>query len=201
MPRHTARQSTISAMWDFIRAYLHDRQTIGIVAPTTALVGRNMARLGRVSEAKRVVEFGPGTGAITTQLLAALPADGRLWAFEIYEPFLDKLRDTIHDPRLTLLGQSAETVRDLRDFESPEGFDAIICSIPFSLLPPAVTSGILSAAADSLRPGGVFVSLQYHPTYLPPILRRHFQNVRREWFPWNLPPTFLFAATDPRSTN
>ena len=36
-------------------------------------------------------------------------------------------------------------------------------------------------------------------TYLPPILRRHFQTVRREWFVWNLPPTFLFAATDPRS--
>jgi phosphatidylethanolamine/phosphatidyl-N-methylethanolamine N-methyltransferase len=201
MPRPTPKLATVSSMWEFIRAFLDDRQKIGAVAPTSAGVGRNMARLGKVGDAKRVVEFGPGTGAITTQLLAALPSDGRLWAFEIYEPFLEKLRETIHDPRLTLLGQSAEAVRELRAVEAPEGFDAIICSIPFSLLPPAVTSGILAAAAESLRPGGLFVALQYHPTYLPPILRQHFQHVSREWFPWNIPPTFLLTARDPRSTS
>jgi len=188
-------------MWEFIRAFRQNYRTIGAVAPTSPGVGRNMARLGRVEESSKVVEFGPGTGAITTQLLAALPADGRIWAFEIYEPFLEKLRESVHDPRLTLLGQSAEQVRALRAAEAPEGFDAIICSIPFSLLPPPVTSEILAAAAASLRPGGIFVSLQYHPTYLPPILRQHFQTVRRNWFIWNVPPTFLFTATDPRSAS
>ncbi|MGE3855363.1 MAG: class I SAM-dependent methyltransferase [Dehalococcoidia bacterium] len=188
-------------MWEFIRAFIRNRQTIGAVAPTSAGVGRNMARLGGIAHAKKVVEFGPGTGAITAQLLAALPADGQLWAFEIYEPFLEKLRESFHDPRLTLLGQSAEQVRALRAAEAPEGFDAIICSIPFSLLPPPVTSEILAAAAASLRPGGIFVSLQYHPTYLPPILRQHFHAVRRNWFPWNVPPTFLFTAIEPRSAS
>ena len=201
MPRRTPKSTTASSMWEFIRAFLDDRQKIGAVAPTRAGVGRNMARLGKVAEAKRVVEFGPGTGAITAQLLAALPSDGRLWAFEIYEPFLEKLRESIHDPRLTLLGQSAVAVRELRAVEAPEGFDAIICSIPFSLLPPAVTSGILAAAAESLRPGGLFVALQYHPTYLPPILRQHFQHVSREWFPWNIPPTLLLTARDPRNVS
>lgn len=199
MPRPTRSRGSLATMLEFIRAFLHDRQKIGAVAPTSAGVGRNMARLGGVAQAKKVVEFGPGTGAITTQLLAALPADGRLWAFEIYAPFLERLRESFHDPRLTLIGESAEQVRALRAAEAPEGFDAIICSIPFSLLPPAVTSSILSAAAESLRPGGVFVSLQYHPTYLPPILRQHFQTVQRNWFVWNVPPTFLFSATEPRS--
>lgn len=201
MPRRTPSRSAVASMWDFIRAFIDDRQKIGAVAPTSAGVGRNIARLARVSEAQRVVEFGPGTGAITTQVLAALPADARLWAFEIYEPFLEKLRETIHDPRLTLIAQSAEQVRELRAVEASDGFDAIVCSIPFSLLPPAATSQILAAAAASLRPGGRFVALQYHPTYLPPILRQHFHQVRREWFPWNIPPTFLFTCSDPRSAS
>lgn len=201
MPQPTRNRGSVASMFEFIRAFFNDRQKIGAVAPTSAGVGRNMARLGAVGQAKKVVEFGPGTGAITTQILDALPADGRLWAFEVYEPFLERLRESFHDPRLTLIGESAEQVRALRAVEAPEGFDAIICSIPFSLLPPAVTSDILAAAAASLRPGGVFVAIQYHPTYLPPILREHFRTVRRKWFVGNIPPAFLLAATDPRSVS
>jgi hypothetical protein len=117
------------------RAFLRDRKTIGAIVPTSSLVGRRMARLAGVHEARKVVEFGPGTGPITKPLLEALPADGRLWAYEIYEPFLERLRATFDDPRLTLIGQSAEMVRDLRAREVPEGFDAIVCSIPLANLP------------------------------------------------------------------
>lgn len=195
-----ARPPQQPSVWSFFRAFLRDRQKIGAVAPTSRGVGRRMAQLAGVHEARRVVEFGPGTGAITTQLLAALPPDGRLWAYEIHEPFLDQLRQTFHDPRLTLIGESAEAVRELRTTEAPEGFDAIVCSIPFSLLPPPVTDGILRAAADALRPGGVFVALQYHPTYLAPIMRRHFASGSREFFPWNVPPTMLLTGRGSRST-
>ena len=187
------------SLWSFFKAFLQDRQTIGAVAPTTHGAGRAMARLAGVHEAKRVVEFGPGTGAITAALLEALPTDGRLWAYEIYEPFLEHLRANVLDPRLTLLAESAEGIRALRDAEAPGGLDAIVCSIPFSLLPPPVTSGILAAAADALRPGGAFVALQYHPTYLPRILREHFQTVHRNFHPWNIPPAMLLTARGQRN--
>ncbi len=186
------------SMWSFFREFLSNRQRVGAVAPTSVGVGRRMARLAHVPEARNVVEFGAGTGAITAPLLAALPADGRLFAYEIHEPFLDQLRTTFDDARLTLLGESAEAVRDLREREAPEGFDAIVCSIPFSLLPPPVTSGILGAGAAALKPGGIFVALQYHPTYLKPLLSQHFDSVRREVFPMNIPPALLLTAREPR---
>lgn len=185
--------------WSFFKAFLRDRKTIGAIAPTTRGVGRRMARLGGLAEAEAVVEFGPGTGAITRSLLEVLPERARLWAFEIHPPFVEILRETYPDPRLTVINESAEHVRDLRAQERPEGFDAIICSIPFSLLPPAVTSGILAAGADALRPGGAFVALQYHPTYLAPIMRQHFASLGREWYLWNLPPTLLLTGREPRS--
>ena len=205
MPQRTPSGSTIGpaqpSMWSFFRAFLRDRKTIGAVAPTSPGVGRNMARLAGVAQAKRVVEFGPGTGPITREVLAALPEDGRLWAYEIYEPFLEPLREMFPDERLTLLNESAENVRGLRDAEAPEGFDAIVCSIPFSLLPPVATHGIIRTAAQSLRPGGTFVALQYHPTYLQPIIRQHFEEVRREIYPWNIPPAMLLIGRRPRSVS
>ena len=186
-------------MWSFFRAFLRDRKTIGSVTPTSSFLGRRMAHLAGVQEARNVVEFGAGTGPITGALLEALPADGRLWAYEVYEPFLERLRRRFTDPRLTLIGESAEMVRELRAQEVPDGFDAIVCSIPFANLPPAVTSNLLSAAADALRPGGTFVALQYHPTYLAPIMRRHFETVRRTFYPWNVPPALLLTGRGRRS--
>ena len=187
--------------WSFFKAFLSDRQRIGAIAPTSTGVGRRMAQLGDIAHARNVVEFGPGTGPITAQILEALPADARMWAFEIHEPFVEHLRANITDPRFTVLAESAEHIRELRAREAPEGFDAIICSIPFSLLPPPVTSGILVAGAAALRPGGVFVALQYHPTYLKPIMREHFESVTGGWYPWNLPPTLLLSGRGSRHTN
>ncbi len=187
-----------TSRWAFLAAFLRARRTVGAVAPTSRGVARRITRLAGVEAGHLVAEFGPGTGAITRELLAALPADGRLWAFEVYSPFVDLLRATIDDPRLTLVAESAEAIAGLREREGLPGFDAIVSAVPFSLMEPAQTTEILRAAAGALRPGGVFVALQYHPRYLAPLLRAEFAVVTREVYPWNIPPALLLRASAPR---
>jgi phospholipid N-methyltransferase len=77
-------------------------------------------------------------------------------------------------------------------------FDAIISTIPFSYLTRTQTTQILRGIIDSMTDDGRFVALQYHPTYLPPLLRREFDSVDRELYLWNLPPATLLLATQPR---
>jgi phospholipid N-methyltransferase len=153
-----------------------------------------MAKLGGVQHARAIAEFGPGTGAITHELLRALPADGRMWAFEVYAPFAAHLRETVHDSRFTLLERSAAEIGDVRQREVPAGFDAVISSIPFSLIGPEGTREIVRAVAQNLRPGGMFVALQYHPTFLRPFLLEAFEQVRRNPYLWNIPPTLLLTG-------
>ncbi|MEX2599113.1 MAG: methyltransferase domain-containing protein [Dehalococcoidia bacterium] len=185
--------------WSFLREFVRARRIVGAVAPTSKGVGRRMAQLAGVRDARSIAEFGPGTGAITHELLDALPADGRLWGFEIYPPFVQHLSETIKDPRLTVLTESAEAIAGLRERETSDGFDAVISSIPFSLIGPEQTFAILRAVSQSLRPGGIFVALQYHPRYLAPHLRAEFASVEREVYPWNIPPATLLSAHTPRS--
>jgi len=147
-----------------------------------------------------MAEFGPGTGAITRELLAALPGDARLWAFEVYPPFVEHLRATIDDPRLTVVAESAEAIARLRERRRLPRFDAIVSALPFSLMEREQTTRILRAAADALAADGVFVALQYHPRYLAPLLRAEFGKVEREVHPWNIPPALLLRATQPRPT-
>ncbi len=189
-----------SSAGTFLKAFFQARRTVGAVAPTSRGVARRIARLADMETARTVAEFGPGTGAITRELLAALPGDGRLWAFEIYPAFISHLRATIDDPRLIVVPDSAEAIAEVRAAHGLPGFDAIVSAVPFSLMEPAQTTKILRAAARTLHPDGVFVALQYHPRYLAPLLRAEFAVVKREVYPWNIPPALLLRARGPRET-
>lgn len=187
-----------AAPWVFLKAFLRDRKTIGSVAPTTRRAARRMAALGGVERAKVVAEFGPGTGAVTRELLAAMPSDARLWAFEVYPPFAQRLAETVVDPRFTVVTASAEAITTVDTGADQPGFDAIISAVPFRLTSPELTHRILDAAGRALRPGAPFVALQYDPRYLSPYLHEHFEDVTRHLSPWNMPPAFLFRARRPR---
>ncbi len=187
----------VTSHLQFLTAFLRERRTVGAVAPTSRRLARRMADMAGASEVHLIAEFGPGTGAITRELLAALPADGRLWAFEVYPPFVAHLEATLGDPRLTVLVESAEWIAQLREREGLPGFDAVVSAVPFSLMAPDQASRILRAAATALRPGGALVALQYHPRYLAPLLRAEFGTVEQEVYPWNIPPAILLRARSP----
>ncbi len=193
-----AGRSSAGTFGTFLKAFLQARRTVGAVAPTSRGVARRIARLAGMETAHTVVELGPGTGAITRELLAALPDDGQLWAFEVYPPFVSHLRATIDDPRLTVVPESAEAIVEVREAQGLPGFDAIVSAVPFTLLEPAEITKILQAAARTLHPDGVFVALQYHPRYLAPLLRAQFADVKREVYLWNIPPALLLTARGPR---
>ena len=171
------------------------------MAPTSRSLARRVARLASADSARTVAEFGPGTGAITRELLAAMPADGRLWAFEVYPPFVEHLRATVDDPRLTVVAESAEALVELRQRERLPRFDAVVSAVPFSLMDRDQATRIVRAGAAALRPDGVFVALQYHPRYLAPLLRDEFRVVEREVHTWNIPPAILLRASRPRGAD
>lgn len=190
---------TRTSPWVFVAAFLRHAKTIGAVSPTSRRVANRIAQLAHAADARTLAEFGSGTGAITAPLLAAMAPDARLWGFEVYAPFAERLQATISDPRFTLLTDSAETIGQVQTGAGAPGFDAIVSSIPFSLLSAEETHRIIDAAARALRPGAPFIALQYHPFYLGPYLRQHFDTVSRHVSPWNVPPVTLFRARNART--
>jgi phospholipid N-methyltransferase len=183
---------------EFLKSFFQDYKTVGAIRETSNGVARKICELAGIPHASRIAEFGCGTGPITQVILEQMPQDAILWGYEVHEPFAEHLRNTIDDPRFTLFEESAANIIEHRRAAGHPPFDAIISTIPFSYLSYEQTTELLRAVVDTMDDGGTFVALQYHPTYLPPYLRRHFDGVTRDVYLWNVPPANLFTAKNPR---
>jgi Phospholipid N-methyltransferase len=60
------------------------------------------------SKVKCIVEFGPGTGVFTREILKRLNDDAQIIIFETNPSFYQKLKSEIKDERALILNESAE---------------------------------------------------------------------------------------------
>lgn len=180
-----------SAWRDFVAAARGDFRRVAAFLPSSPVSSRAIAaRLP--AGARRVVELGPGTGAVTVEILKRMPIDGQLLAVEAqssFSPILERLKD----PRLKLhIGDVRDVLPKLKENGESE-VDAVVSGIPFSFMSPQVREALLVTVRGLIRHGGHFVVYQNSPQLIPG-LRRHFGDVRWRFEPRNLPPYFVMVA-------
>jgi ubiquinone/menaquinone biosynthesis C-methylase UbiE len=103
------------------------------------------------ARAKHVLEIAAGTGRLTRQLLAVLPADTVLIATDLNEPMIaEGMRRVGADPRLSW--QTADALE--LPFEDG-GFDAVVCQFGLMFVPDK--QGALREMRRMLAPGGTLL--------------------------------------------
>ena len=175
----------------FLRAFAANPRQVGAILPTSRLAVRDMLDMADVPGASLVVELGAGTGSQTGEILARMGPDARLVALEIDPQLADLLEERFDDPRLTVVRDSAE---HLRDHLGDERADVLVCALPFTSLEPPLRRRILDSLPGALGRGGVALVIQYSPL-IQSELRRLFPSVRRRISPLNVPPAFLYACS------
>ncbi len=177
-------------LWNFIK---NPRQ-VGSVTPSSRWLCRRLVRAADLSRCDCVIEFGPGNACLTKHILELLSAEATLFAFEINKEFCTLLqRDHAH-PRLVIINDSAEKVREHLAARGLEGADYIFSGLPFTTLPAPLRVRILQETFGALKPGGKFIAYQYS-LYLLRVLRGIFDEVRVSFEPRNIPPAFCFVCT------
>lgn len=182
----------------FLRSFLRDWRTIGSVTPSSRFLVAAMLDQIDFGRARRVVEYGPGTGVFTGEALRRMRPDARLLALDTEAEFVDALRARLPDPRLIAVPGSAAAVERHLAALGWDGADVIISGIPYTAMPASLRQAILQASAAALAPGGLFLAYQYSP-YIRPLLGQLFERVETGWVPRNLPPAFHFACRGRRS--
>ncbi len=187
----------------FVTQVLADFQSTAAVVPSSRMLAQAMVEPLPLSDAKFVVELGPGTGVMTRELLDLLSPDARVLAFEVSPRFVEYLRRSLADPRLEIVHAGAEAAaRALRD-RGWEHIDAVVSSLGLGLMPDSQQHAILSGLMPLLGERSVFTQFQYvHRMHLHErrlryydvgdLLRQYFQTVQSRTIWRNLPPAYVF---------
>ncbi len=179
-------------MIKYLKTAISDFKNVASPFASSLYVARKISAQLK-SDYKFVVEYGPGDGVITKELLKVLPADGKLVAIEINENFIRDL-SKINDARLVVIdGDVRQIARKLNTLDLPR-IDAVISGIPFSFFKKEVRQEIITDTFNNLRPGGVFVVYQITRSMLPMIKKAFGEKVKLKIEFRNFMPFFIMIA-------
>ncbi|MCI0498974.1 MAG: methyltransferase domain-containing protein [Planctomycetales bacterium] len=185
----------------FVGKFLRSPRQIGAITPSSPFLAREIVHLAQVRQSKTIVEFGPGTGAFTKEILAQMPRDARLLAVEADAGMALLLRKKFH--RAIITAGSAQKIRRIMKAHQLEAADCIISGLPWASFEPQLQDDILEEALAVLKPGGKFASFGYiHALGMPGAkrfreqLHHIFGSVQMSKVIWkNVPPAMIYCCT------
>jgi ubiquinone/menaquinone biosynthesis C-methylase UbiE len=98
---------------------------------------------------RRILEVAAGTGRVTEQLLATLPADGELRATDLNPAMIEQGRRRVSDPRVKWEVADAQALGGARDF------DVVACQFGLMFVPDKHLA--LTEMRRVLKPGGTLL--------------------------------------------
>jgi len=158
MPRRLSEYVT------FLSEYRRTFVTTGAIAPSSRGLARALARpLSRHDVAARILEVGPGTGAVTREIVRHVGPEDRLDIVELNDRFVELLRGRFaSEPYFQkVAGQTEIFHMPVQDLPAEEPYDYIISGLPLNNFATDLVSSLLHRLMRLLRPGGTLSFFEY----------------------------------------
>jgi phospholipid N-methyltransferase len=176
----------------FIKVFLKDKN-VGALFPTSQYVIKRICSKIDFTTLDALVEYGPGNGVITVELLKRMKPTAKLFAIETNEDFLNTLHG-IRDPRLNVIAGSAGDAAQLLSPYNVSSVDCVLSGIPFTFFKPEMRNEIIFQTQQLLKPAGKLILYQ-HSALMKKYLRTHFGNAPVSVEFRSIPPMFILEAT------
>lgn len=154
----------------FLREFRRTFHTTGAILPSSPRLGRALARFvpdaspnsGGGSQ-RHILEAGPGTGAVTSQIVARLGERDRLELVELNDRFVAHLRERfIREPALAAVAPRMEIHHaPIQDLPGTAQYDVIVSGLPLNNFSVELAESILASYKRLLKPGGTLSFFEY----------------------------------------
>ncbi|KEH91360.1 SAM-dependent methyltransferase [Clostridium novyi A str. BKT29909] len=180
----------------FLLQYIIKPRTTGAVMPSSKYLARKMVNKIDFKTAKYIVEYGPGTGVFTDEIIKRKTENTILLLIEYNTNFYNELEKRYTDiENLYIINGSAENIDEyLKDFNIPY-IDYVVSGLPFASLPRSISSNILRKTMCLLKKNGKFITFQY-TLFMKDYINRYFSyiNINKEYR--NIPPAYVLNCSN-----
>lgn len=183
--------ASMAQWWRFLRGFLANPS--GVASPIPAGKGLAVAIAEQIAPhiPGRVLELGPGTGAVTAEILKRGVAQADLIAIESDKNFSAFLRSTYPEAQIEV-GDAFEFPHVLARLGIDEPLRAVVSGVPVLNKPVPVRQKYLTSAIRHLRERAPFIQFSYG--IVPPIPPPDGIEVSRAAFVWwNIPPLHIWV--------
>jgi phosphatidylethanolamine/phosphatidyl-N-methylethanolamine N-methyltransferase len=150
--------------WRFFRETRRRFLQTGSLLPSSRFLGRALAsELAKPRGPGRILEVGPGTGAVTREILRGLQPGDRLDLVEVNERFVDLLRGRIeNEPLFAIHRDHLQVIHStLENLPGEAVYDFIVSGLPINNFPVAQVREVFRAYRRLLKPGGTVSFFEY----------------------------------------
>jgi phospholipid N-methyltransferase len=155
-------------IWDeyrlFLREFWNNYHTTGAILPSGPWLSAALSRfVGKGKGPQRILEVGPGTGAVTRRIARAMRPSDRLDLVELNDGFVRRLREdlTRHPVLRTVAGRTRVLHCRVEELATEPCYDVVISGLPLNNFSAGLVGQILKTMTGLLRPGGTLSFFQY----------------------------------------
>lgn len=148
----------------FFREFRETFKTTGAIAPS----GRSLARatvkpLAEHKGPKKVLEVGPGTGAVTKEIVRHIHSHDQFDMVELNDRFVDVLNYRFqHEPTWHKVSEQSRVLHmAVQEVPAEQQYDYIVCGVPFNNFSIGLTREIFRHMCKLLKPGGTLSFFEY----------------------------------------
>jgi phosphatidylethanolamine/phosphatidyl-N-methylethanolamine N-methyltransferase len=149
----------------FWREFRDNFHTTGAILPSGRALARALTRFVQqdAAEPRRILEVGPGTGAVTTVLVDRLGPHDSLDLVELNDRFVERLRERFQrEPAFQAVSARCRVLHQpVEQVPADEPYDLLISGLPLNNFSVESVEQILATFTRLLRPGGTLSFFQY----------------------------------------
>lgn len=180
-------------MLTFLMQYLRHPRTIGAIAPSGRALAAKMMEPIQFAHASCIVEYGPGMGSFTKELIRRKKENTILLLIEQNPVFYQRLEKEFgSDKSVYLIHGSAENVQQYLAQYGIQSVDYIVSGLPFASLPEQVSAAILTATQTVIGQHGRFLTFQYS-LVKQKLFKQYFAITGRLLAFRNIPPAYVLV--------
>ena len=179
---------------EFIYQFLDKPKIIGSIIPSSKyLTKKILSFLDFNKEELCLLEYGPGTGPFTSEIIKYLKPSDKLIVIELNQKFAKVLKEKFKRYKnVKIYEDCVANTKKILDREGIKKIDYIISGIPFSSLPKEVTNDILINTQSIMNHQTLFLTFQYSKIKKA-TFNEHFNILDIKFVLRNIPSAYVFC--------